>query len=158
MAEEKHFKEVLELTRHLCEFIKGGKGAKMIPCLTFGISEAVATVHARMDSPDINQLDERADALWETVSKGGANTLSVKVFHHGVKAIREYSPDKKEASEFKDPIPDGILLRIELSKKDDIILRDVSLFKQALGGVVGDLLDWTTPGDFLFVNGEAVEP
>lgn len=156
MEDLKPFQQTLNTARVICEFIAGEHYSvfRRIKGVTFGISSSIVSVRPFEASPDLNQLEERTDALYKTLIVYGVKLLTVKAFSDGTRITFDYD-DKgnKRMSEEPDVALDGWFFRTDTDGRKDLILKTPSALSDIVGPIISPLLD-ASGGSELFLNGE----
>lgn len=157
MEDSKAFKSVLDVTKTICEFIAGEHYSvfRRITWATFGVSVSFVSVRIFEKTPDLEKLEERTGALFDTLAQGGVKTLTINVFSAGIKYILRYDDKGKDLSQRPENTPDGFLFLADLGGKKDAPLKDPNLFGSVVGPWLAPLLDESAAGR-IFLNGQAL--
>lgn len=155
MSKAKEFKTVLNITRIVCEFIAGEHSSvfRRITGVTFGVSTSIVTIRPFEKSPDLENLQERTKSLYEALIQYGAKELTVDVFSSGIKIVDFYNEKGSKYDQQNDTVPDGMLFRVDLGGRKDVLLKDQTLLIEAVGHTIFPLLDETSKPE-IFLNGE----
>ena len=151
------FRSVLNIARIICVFIAGEHSSvfRRLSGLTFGVSVSFVSVRIFEKVSDLDKLEERADALFGSVKKEGAKSLTVKVFSTGTEHVYHYDDKGKYSVQRPNSIPDGSIFLIKMEGKKDIPLKNTALFRSYVEPVIASLLDESADSD-LFLNGERI--
>lgn len=157
MEDSKAFRSVLNIARIICEFIAGEHSSvfRRLSGATFGVSVSFVSVRIFEKTPDLENLEERTDALFGSVKKDGAKFLTVKVFSTGTEYAHYYDDKGKYSVQRPNSIPDGSIFLIKMEGKKDIPLKNTALFRLYVESVIASLLDESADSD-LFLNGERI--
>ena len=157
MEDSKAFKSVLDATKTICEFIAGEHSSvfRRLSGATFGVSVSFVSVRIFEKTPDLENLEERTDALFGSVKKDGAKILTVKVFSTGTEYAHYYDDKGKYSVQRPNSIPYGSIFLIKMEGKKDIPLKNTALFRSYVEPVIASLLDESAASD-LFLNGERI--
>ena len=156
MLKESFPQSVIEMARDLCLFVEE-KGN--VTGIVFGVSASVVSVRLFLCKPNLTDLEQRSDELYDFVKKKGAKNLFVKAFSEGVKHIVSYEIEKEEGKLIKsvshneDNAAEGWLLRVEMKDCNDCLLEEKEAFIEIVGWAARILM-----GDDcnkrIFLNGE----
>lgn len=155
MGETKEFKTVMDIAKTICEFIAGEHVSmfRRITGAVFGISTSVVSVRVYEKHLDLENLNERTEALYNALYQKGAKVLTVKVFFDGIKYTHRYGDKGANIEQWPDNLPEGSLFLVEMGKKKDLPLNDSEPFLATVGPVIAPLLDNAAETN-LFLNGE----
>ena len=151
---------VIEIARDLCLFVEDKETVDgNVTGIVFGVSASVVSVRLFLCKPNLTDLEQRSDELYDFVKKKGAKNLFVKVFSEGVKHIVSYEIEEEEGKLIKsvshneDNAAEGWLLRVEMKDCNDCLLEEKDDFVESVGWDVRTMLcDDYNRG--IFLNGE----
>lgn len=151
------FRSVLNIARIICVFIAGEHSSvfRRLSGLTFGVSVSFVSVRIFEKVSDLDKLEERADALFGSVKKEGAKSLTVKVFSAGTEHVYHYDDKGKSSAQKPGTTPDGSLFLIDMGGKKNSPLNDRPLFRSYVESVIASLLDESAASD-VFLNGDRI--
>lgn len=156
MAKESFPQSVIETARDLCLFVEE-KGN--VTGIVFGVSASVVSVRLFLCKPNLTDLEQRSDELYDFVKKKGAKNLFVKAFSEGVKHNVSYEIEKEEGKLIKsvshneDNAAEGWLLRVEMNDCNDCLLEEKEDFKEIVGWTARTLMG-DDSNKRIFLNGE----
>lgn len=156
MEDLKPFQQTLNTARIICEFISGEHYSvfRRIKGVVFGISSSIVSVRPFEASPDLNQLENRTDALYKTLIGYGVKLLTVKAFSDGTRINFDYyDKGNKSISEEPDIAMNGWFFRTDTGGRKDLILQNPSALIDVVSPIISPLLDASGSSE-LFLNGE----